>query len=54
MHLSVSMVPSTPGEWDAGFDSIFREQRKRRATDSKRERRRIRLTETGISAKGGC
>lgn len=53
MHLSVSMVPSRPGEWDVGFDSIFREQRKRRATDSKREKR-IRLTETGISAKEGC
>lgn len=38
MHLSISVVPARPGEWDAGFDSIFREQRKRRATDSKREK----------------
>lgn len=38
MHLSISVVPSRPGEWDAGFDSIFREQRKRRATDSEREK----------------
>lgn len=38
MHLSISMVTSRSGEWDAGFDSIFREQRKRRATDSKREK----------------